>query len=102
MTHPLVEKVTRLYHLDRERNLPAIARNDIPHSYEHMTPQWLTAVLCAAHPRAAVLQAEFAIGVFANYDPETHNSIVLPKDRALDYVRRLASAVDDLAALDRF
>jgi aminoglycoside phosphotransferase (APT) family kinase protein len=50
----LVEKITRLYHEDQASGRKAIRLGDIPISYESMTPEWLTAVLCGNHPGAQV------------------------------------------------
>ena len=51
----LAEQIEHAYALDRERKPQAVGPDDIPVSYEAITDAWLTAILCAGVPGAAVL-----------------------------------------------
>src|SRR5262249_24511773 len=55
MAH-LVQQITSLYEAERPRVSDKIyAAAEIPLSYESITPEWLTAVLCRKHPGAEVV-----------------------------------------------
>lgn len=54
MQNPEIEKITRLYEADRASGQKAVQAEDIPITYESITPEWLTAVLCKDHPGARV------------------------------------------------
>jgi hypothetical protein len=49
-----VARITRLYEEDQASGRQAKVADDIPISYESITPEWLTAVLCGKHPGAEV------------------------------------------------
>jgi aminoglycoside/choline kinase family phosphotransferase len=55
MTRELIERVTRRFNEDQANQTKAINREDIPISYELITVEWLTAVLCGDHPGAKVV-----------------------------------------------
>jgi hypothetical protein len=55
----LVEKITKLYHEEAALDRKALVYDDLPSSYEAITPEWLTAILCREHPGAKV--ANFAL-----------------------------------------
>jgi Phosphotransferase enzyme family len=50
-----VARITRLYEEDQASARKAVAAEDIPISYEAITPTWLTNVLCGGHPGAEVV-----------------------------------------------
>lgn len=50
----LSEQITREYEYDQRRNLKAIHPDDIPISYEAITDEWLTHILCQDHLDARV------------------------------------------------
>ena len=55
MSH-FVERVTAAWQRDQQHaGRKAVAATDVPLSYEAITDDWLTAVLCAQHPGAAVV-----------------------------------------------
>lgn len=54
MQNAAIEKITRLYEEDRASGRKATHAEDIPITYESITPEWLTAVLCAKEPGARV------------------------------------------------
>jgi len=51
----LTEQITREYEREHQDWRPAVELDDIPLSYEAITPQWLTHVLCRDHPGAEVV-----------------------------------------------
>lgn len=50
----LSEQIIREYEADRERNPIAIHPDDIPISYDAITDEWLTHIVCKNHPGARV------------------------------------------------
>jgi hypothetical protein len=50
----LAEQIRALYERDQRANALAVAPTDIPVSYEAITPEWLTHILCADVPGAQV------------------------------------------------
>jgi hypothetical protein len=60
MSNGIVAKITAAYERDQKRDAAAIAGTDLPLSYESITSQWLTRVLCKAVPDAQV--ASFSLG----------------------------------------
>jgi len=56
MTSPTttVDQLTRAYEAEQRSAAPARTRDDLPVSYEAVTGEWLTSVLCADHPGAEV------------------------------------------------
>ncbi|MET0986168.1 MAG: hypothetical protein ABW034_12260, partial [Steroidobacteraceae bacterium] len=54
MQDPEIEKIKRLYEEDRASGRKAVTAEDIPITYESITPEWLTAVLCKDQPGARV------------------------------------------------
>jgi len=50
----LAEQITREYALEQKANRKAVAPDDIPISYEAITPEWLTHIVCKGHPGAKV------------------------------------------------
>lgn len=50
----LTEQITREYEIEQRNNPKAIKPDDIPISYEAITPEWLTHILCKNHPGAQV------------------------------------------------
>ncbi len=74
----LVEQITALYERDQVAHAKAVAATDIPTSYDDLTAEWLTHIVCAAHPVAKV--TDFRLGpaddgstnrrrVFLSYNP---------------------------------
>ena len=53
-TGGLAEQIRSLYERDLRSNSKAVAATDIPTSYDAITPEWLTQVLCADTPGAEV------------------------------------------------
>lgn len=56
----IIDTIQAAYERDRERNAPAISDTDLPLSYDSITKQWLTRVLCKNVPAARV--ASFTLG----------------------------------------
>lgn len=54
----IVDRITRRFNEDQQLKPKATTADQIPISYESMTPQWLTAVLCRDVPGAAVVALE--------------------------------------------
>jgi hypothetical protein len=54
------ERIKSLFERDRRQQRKAISAQDIPSSYEAITNQWLTAVLCVSHPGTEVV--DFRLG----------------------------------------
>jgi thiamine kinase-like enzyme len=50
----MIETIKAAYQRDQEEKPLATKAGDIPVSYDAITAQWLTAVLCKAHPQAEV------------------------------------------------
>ena len=51
----LAEQIAREYEREHKENRRAINPGDIPLSYEAITPEWLTHILCNRHPHAKVV-----------------------------------------------
>jgi hypothetical protein len=49
-----IERIKAAYEREQRSPPKALKAGDIPVSYEAITPHWLTAVLCGAHPGSAV------------------------------------------------
>lgn len=58
MSAEIVEKITRAYELDQQRNVIAREASDLPLSFEAITREWLTNVLCKSVPGAEVVSFE--------------------------------------------
>jgi hypothetical protein len=52
--NPIVEQVTAAYEHERAHARPVCTADQIPFTYELITPEWLTAVLCTKVPGAKV------------------------------------------------
>jgi hypothetical protein len=52
-----IEKITEGYEYDRQHRNPPITADDLPFAFEDITPEWLTAVLCAKHSGAKVVSS---------------------------------------------
>jgi aminoglycoside phosphotransferase (APT) family kinase protein len=48
------EQIRREYATEVLSNVPPMRAEDLPHSYESITPEWLTAILCRGSPDAKV------------------------------------------------
>ncbi|MET0661126.1 MAG: phosphotransferase [Steroidobacteraceae bacterium] len=51
----LIEQIKQRYEWDQTHRPRAVIASDVPISYESITSEWLTAVLCGKHPPAAVV-----------------------------------------------
>ena len=51
----LTEQITREHALEQKSDRKAVNPNDIPISYEAITSEWLTHILCKGHPGAKVI-----------------------------------------------
>lgn len=51
----LAERITREFELEQLSNAKAVNPDDIPISYESITPEWLTHFLCKGYPEARVV-----------------------------------------------
>jgi thiamine kinase-like enzyme len=54
----LEEQIRAAYLIERKQQRVATSAHDIPLSFEAITPEWLTAVLCKKHPTARVIDRE--------------------------------------------
>ena len=54
----IIEQITRRFEQDEQRKPKAYTADQVPATYEAITPQWLTAVLCGATPGAEVVAHE--------------------------------------------
>jgi thiamine kinase-like enzyme len=61
---PLIQRITELFERDQRSGAKATQPTDIPVSYEAMTPEWLTHVLCRGHAGAKVV--DFSLGEVDN------------------------------------
>lgn len=50
----LAEQITKEFELEQKSGRKAVNPGDIPVSYEAITPEWLTHILCKGHPEARV------------------------------------------------
>lgn len=55
MSITTIEELTAAFCRERDRATPPRSADDIPFTYEAITPEWLSDVLCAAHPGARVV-----------------------------------------------
>jgi hypothetical protein len=78
----VVERITRAYDYEQANPRPAVLRTDIPGSWEAITESWLTDVICAGVPHAAVTAFEFGPRddgtsnrrrIFLQYNANGHN-----------------------------
>jgi thiamine kinase-like enzyme len=53
-----IQELTRIYEEDQASGKKAVELEDIPISYEAITPEWLTATLCQSHPGARVVDCK--------------------------------------------
>jgi Ecdysteroid kinase-like family len=51
----LIDRVTRSYEREKQENIIAVCADDLPLTYEAITAEWLTNVLCAEEPGAQVI-----------------------------------------------
>jgi hypothetical protein len=54
----LRQQITTAHQLEQQHKRKVFKANEIPVSYEDITPEWLTDVLCKGHPGAKVLSHE--------------------------------------------
>jgi len=54
----IVEKIRKLHEDQHRRNAPPVSASDIPLSFEAMSPQWLSKVLCKDVPGAQVMSRQ--------------------------------------------
>lgn len=50
-----IEQITEAYELEQKAGRTPVTAEDLPISYEAITDEWLTSVLCASHPGAEVV-----------------------------------------------
>ncbi len=50
-----VEQLTAAYEEEKKNNRPPVTADDVPFTYDAITPAWLTVVLCDQHPGAKVV-----------------------------------------------
>lgn len=55
---PSLEDVKRRFQVEQSTGKPPVDASDLPRSYEEITPEWLTAVLCGGHQGAAVTELD--------------------------------------------
>jgi len=60
MAEDKAERIKAAYARDQREQPKALKFGDVPFSYDAITPEWLTAILCRRHPGAAV--SGFALG----------------------------------------
>lgn len=54
----LIEQITQEYEKDQKSEAVAVTLDDIPLSYESITAEWLTKVMCRDHPGAEVVSID--------------------------------------------
>ncbi|MET0988094.1 MAG: phosphotransferase [Steroidobacteraceae bacterium] len=56
-----IEQLTAAYEEEQRNQRPPLSIDDVPLTYEAITPEWLTAVLCREHPDARVLHHQLDV-----------------------------------------
>lgn len=54
----LIERINTRFDAERNAARPVTKADEIPSSYEMLTPEWFTRVLCADHPGAEVIRVD--------------------------------------------
>lgn len=99
----LTEQITREYEIEQRGNPKAIKPEDIPISYEAITPEWLTHILCKEHSGAKVIGCRLDVAddgntnrrrIFLTYN-EAGNKAKLPGSVFCKALHKLANRLVD-------
>ena len=104
-----IAEITRLYELDQANPRMAVAPGDIPISYEAITPEWLTHILCKDVPGAKVVSCSLDVPddgssnrrrIFLTYNAEGQDAGLLASvfcKASFDLLNRIMLGVSDCA-----
>jgi len=99
----LTEQITREYEIEQKNSRKAVNSEDIPISYEAITPEWLTHILCKQHPGAKVIDHQLDVPddgntnrrrIFIRYN-DTGNALKLPTSVFCKALHKLANRLVD-------